>query len=263
MARPEAAEHTRQRDFYERYQRLSEPATRGERSEHAYLRAFVEQFRLAASGTRVLEVGSSHADFRRLVPGWVGIDLALAAGRGCGGSFAVASAERLPFSDASFDGLWSIAVLEHVPRPQSALDEILRVLKPGGAALLAPAWHCRPWAAQGLHVRPYRELGWRQRLVKLTIPVRNSLAYRALWALPGRCAREMGRLLAPRRPTALRYRRLRPNYETFWAADSDACSSLDPHETLAYFQSRGCAAPWHRGWRRLAVRHGPIVVVKP
>lgn len=263
MVRPEAAQDARRREFYERYQGLSERSPGVARSEDAYLRAFVGQFHLADPRKRVLEVGSSHADFRRLVPGWMGIDVARAAGRDCAGTFAVASAESLPFRDASFHGLWSIAVLEHVPRPESALDEILRVLRPGGAALLAPAWHCRSWAAEGLHVRSYRELRLSQRVVKLSIPVRNSLVYRALAALPGRCAREVGRALAPLKPTTLRYRRLRPNYDTFWAADSDACCSLDPHEVLAYFQSRGCAAPWHVGWRRLAVRHGPIVVVKP
>ena len=248
------------RAFYEDYQAMGS-VTSVPRAEAATLLRFVSAFGLAEG--RVLEVGSSRGAFQHLARRWVGIDLAISAGRFTARPFVAASAEALPFRSESFDGAWSIAVLEHVPRPELALDEILRVLKPGGAVLLAPAWHCRPWAADGLHVRSYRELSWGQRLVKLSIPVRNSLAYRALRALPWRCARELGRLLAPRRRTALRYQRLRPNYETFWAADSDACSSLDPHETLAYLQSRGCAAPWHRGWRRLFVRHGPIVIVKP
>ncbi|MGF6549941.1 class I SAM-dependent methyltransferase [Paraburkholderia youngii] len=40
--------------------------------------------------------------------------------------------EVLPFKDASFDGLLSLNVLEHVKDPFTAAKEILRVLKPGG-----------------------------------------------------------------------------------------------------------------------------------
>jgi SAM-dependent methyltransferase len=40
--------------------------------------------------------------------------------------------EVLPFKDASFDGVLSLNVLEHVKDPFTAAKEILRVLKPGG-----------------------------------------------------------------------------------------------------------------------------------
>jgi SAM-dependent methyltransferase len=38
----------------------------------------------------------------------------------------------LPFSDASFDGVLSCGVLEHVPNERISLAEIHRILKPGG-----------------------------------------------------------------------------------------------------------------------------------
>jgi len=38
----------------------------------------------------------------------------------------------LPFEDASFDTVLSCGVLEHVEQPDASLDEIRRVLKPGG-----------------------------------------------------------------------------------------------------------------------------------
>jgi SAM-dependent methyltransferase len=46
-------------------------------------------------------------------------------------------AEKLPFADASFDGVISIAVLEHVKDPFQAARELQRVLKPGGQLFCA------------------------------------------------------------------------------------------------------------------------------
>ena len=43
---------------------------------------------------------------------------------------------RLSFADASVDGLFCLAVLEHVYDPKRACEEITRVLKPGGRGLL-------------------------------------------------------------------------------------------------------------------------------
>jgi SAM-dependent methyltransferase len=42
------------------------------------------------------------------------------------------SADRLPFSDESFDVVVSFEVLEHLERPDEALREMSRVLRPGG-----------------------------------------------------------------------------------------------------------------------------------
>jgi SAM-dependent methyltransferase len=43
------------------------------------------------------------------------------------------NAEAMTFPDASFDFVYSISVFSHLPRPERVLDEIVRVLSPGGA----------------------------------------------------------------------------------------------------------------------------------
>ncbi|MGZ4765269.1 MAG: class I SAM-dependent methyltransferase [Ilumatobacteraceae bacterium] len=54
----------------------------------------------------------------------------------------------LPFQDDSFDLILSQAVLEHVPDPQRAVDELHRVLKPGGTMYVEIAF------TQPLHAVP-------------------------------------------------------------------------------------------------------------
>lgn len=46
--------------------------------------------------------------------------------------FQIADSKDLPFEDNSFDAVFSSAMLEHVPEREKALDEMIRVLKPGG-----------------------------------------------------------------------------------------------------------------------------------
>jgi ubiquinone/menaquinone biosynthesis C-methylase UbiE len=47
-------------------------------------------------------------------------------------AFETASIYELPFPDATFDAVLSHAVFEHLARPQAALAELRRVLRPGG-----------------------------------------------------------------------------------------------------------------------------------
>src|SRR5262249_17842439 len=47
----------------------------------------------------------------------------------------------LPFADRTFDRVIASEVLEHIPDDQAALDELARVLRPGGTmAVTVPAW---------------------------------------------------------------------------------------------------------------------------
>jgi SAM-dependent methyltransferase len=53
--------------------------------------------------------------------------------------FRVGDVEKIPFADASFDLVMSIEVLRYLPHLGPCLNEIHRVLKPGGTALVTAA----------------------------------------------------------------------------------------------------------------------------
>ncbi len=63
-----------------------------------------------------------------------------------------ADAERLPFTNASFDRIWGNAILHHL-HLDTVAHEIHRVLRPGGVAVFAEPWGENPlleWARQRL-----------------------------------------------------------------------------------------------------------------
>ena len=199
---------------------------------------FVERYGL--SEARCLEVGCGRGPFQDLVDDYVGLDISSVAGHSLHKRFVVGSATHLPFADRTFDAVWSINTLEHIPGPEGALQEIRRVLKHEGMFLLAPAWYCRSWASQGYAVRPYSDFGWTGKLIKASIRVRNSPIYR----LPGLAISRSARFLywiMTRRPTSFRSRRLQANYIHIWTSDADAVNSMDPFEAIIWCVSRGDA----------------------
>jgi SAM-dependent methyltransferase len=186
----------------------------------------------------VLEVGAGSGFMQDLVSGYVGIDLSPTAARFFHKPFIQASATALPFHGGAFDGAWSIWVLEHIPNPGTALDEIRRVVKDGGFLLIRPAWNCDPWAADGYEVRPYSDFGWRGKLIKASIPIRLSRWYSLLYTRQVRMLRTLATALTGK-PSQLHFVRLKPNYEAYWVTDSDAAVSLDFYELYLWFTSRG------------------------
>jgi ubiquinone/menaquinone biosynthesis C-methylase UbiE len=187
---------------------------------------------------RVLEIGCGTGLLQHLVPRYVGTDLATTSAAYMQKPFCACSATRLPFDDNTFDGLWTVWVLEHIDQPEQMLAEMRRVVKPGGTIFLSAAYAVDSWVSQGIHKRPFRDLSPRQRLTKLTIPVRRSAPYKIGRTLPRRLAELLGYLWRSQ-PTALRYRRLQPNYEMYWDYDADAVVSLDSYSVALYFLSRG------------------------
>lgn len=219
------------------------------------LQQFVDKFELV--GKKCLEVGSGRGAFQDIVPDYTGLDLSAAVATNYHKPFVTASAEELPFEDCSFDAVWSITVLEHIPDPNKALLEMRRVLKDNGLLFLKPAWNCRPWICEGIPVRPYASLSWRQKWIKLTLPIRDSLALRALRTLPGRFWNSV-----IQRGTSLRFSRLQADYQTFWMVDSDACSSIDPFDAIQWFQLSGDMVLSHPTWLSAFLSRSEHLIVR-
>lgn len=66
---------------------------------------------------------------------------------------------QLPIADAAVDVCFSSNVLEHVPDPLQALDEMIRTTRPGGAVYLAFTNWFSPWG--GHETSPWHYLGHR------------------------------------------------------------------------------------------------------
>jgi ubiquinone/menaquinone biosynthesis C-methylase UbiE len=113
-----------------------------------------------APGMEVLEVGAGTGDFDRLIatlvrPGGrvVGIDygqsmvdeaIARSAGLSLPIEFRQADAHDLPFPDESFDRCLATQVFQHLPRPERALAEMVRVARSGARVIITePDWESR------------------------------------------------------------------------------------------------------------------------
>jgi SAM-dependent methyltransferase len=118
-----------------------------------------------ARGKRVLEIGvgmgTDFVRFARAGANMTGVDLTqrsidLVTRRleleRLEGNVRVADAEALPFEDGSFDRVYSWGVLMVTPDTPRAVQEAIRVLRPGGE-LCAMVYARRSWVALGLWAR--------------------------------------------------------------------------------------------------------------
>jgi len=251
------------RRFYEREYQGELYGNYSAVEEHAFypvLKAFIEKYNL--KDKKCLEVGCGRGAFQDLIRNYTGVDIAFSVHHYVHKPFITASATELPFADSSFDVLWTVTVLEHVPDPERALGEIWRVLKPGGYLFLAPSWQCRSWSAEGYPVRPYRDFNLLGKLTKASIPIRNSVAYRAITVIPKRLV-ELIRFKAYKKPLKFKYKTIKPNYEKYWMSDGDAVNSMDPIMAYYWFISRnGICLNINSLSQSIFFRTGPLVFLK-
>jgi SAM-dependent methyltransferase len=127
-------------DFYEQYRRF--------RFETEWHIPRLVPF-AGSRGKQVLEIGCGNgadgAMFALNGASYTGVDLtqtAVEATRrhfwslGLTGKFQVENAEALSFEGESFDIVYSYGVLHHTPHPSRGIQEVWRVLKPGGRAIV-------------------------------------------------------------------------------------------------------------------------------
>jgi SAM-dependent methyltransferase len=249
------------RDFYEMVYKDEQYSNIKSAKEHPFydqLSKFIQQHDLTSQ--KCLEVGSGRGAFQDLVRNYTGIDTSMSVKEYYHKQFVCSSAESIPFDDSVFDAAWSYAVLEHIEDPEAALAEIRRVIRPGGLLLLRPAWQCRPWAADGYPVRPYSDFGAVGKLIKATIPIRDSVIFRSCHVFPRRLS-HLFRAAISGAPQCFHYRRLKANFDKFWMADSDAMNSIDPYDAILWFTSRGDGCLSHASpFTKFFVRSGCLTI---
>lgn len=218
----------------------------------------------------ILEIGASVGHACKLFPNYAGVEYSQKAvdiGKSIYGkeiNLIQSDARKLPFANKSKGFVFSINVLEHVPEPNLALDELIRITHPGGYVYLDPAYNCRKYTIKKLEVRHYSELGLFDKFEKLMIPFFNNLIFRAVVAMPTRIYLEI-LMVVSNKPVNLIYKKLNPNFELIekygHVSDDDAFSSFDKHSILIYYLSRKCNVIGYNSlFNRIISRTGPIII---
>lgn len=149
---------------------------------------------------RVLDVGCGLSLFTEIRPDW---PFRITAGDLVFGrmkqrrdevpgiDWTVFEADRLPFRDGSFEGLFAGEILEHLPDPERALAEWSRVLKPGGVLIVTTPNRDRrinringeswPFSPDHLRELSFEELNERLLPHAGFSPIRTKGIYLELW----------------------------------------------------------------------------------
>jgi SAM-dependent methyltransferase len=111
-----------------------------------------------------------------------------------------AGAEHLPFADGSFGLVTALDVIEHIDDDRAALQEVRRVLRPGGIFLVAVPAYRFLWGRQddiNLHKRRYQARELRERLTTAGFEVVR-LSYINAVLFPAIAAVRLARHLLPK-----------------------------------------------------------------
>ncbi len=92
------------------------------------LREFITEH---ANKRYTLDIGCANSPYSKYFSNRIGFDIAEGPGVDV-----VGDAHALPFPDSTFEQILCTEVLEHLHTPEQAINEMMRVLKPGGVILL-------------------------------------------------------------------------------------------------------------------------------
>jgi dolichol-phosphate mannosyltransferase len=138
--------------------------------------------------TRILDIGCGSSRIIQSLPQSVGLDMQIRKLRWLrapGRQLVQASLMQLPFSDGAFDAVICSEVIEHIPREEIDLGDMVRVLAPGGTLVLGtPDYGRWIWRAlEGLykkifpqgyateHINPYTRRELRHEIERLGLTV--------------------------------------------------------------------------------------------
>ncbi|MGZ8756249.1 MAG: class I SAM-dependent methyltransferase [Acidimicrobiia bacterium] len=127
-------------------------------------------------GEKILDVGCSRGFYMQAMAVYavdvIGIDSSeVSVMDAVSDRVELGDATSLRFADETFDKVFSLHTIEHLPDPGKLISEIGRVLKPGGVAIIVYPWELfRGMQAIGAAVRLYRNplLAGRVHLHRLT-----------------------------------------------------------------------------------------------
>ncbi|HEX2266969.1 MAG TPA: methyltransferase domain-containing protein [Actinomycetota bacterium] len=151
-----------------------------------------ERFRvirgMVDGSTRILDIGCGSSRILQSLPQAVGLDMQIRKLRWLrapGRQLVQGSLSQLPFEDESFDAVICSEVIEHIPRDEIDLTDMVRVLAPGGALVLGtPDYGTWTWRTlegmykkvfpQGYateHINPYTRQDLRREIERLGLIV--------------------------------------------------------------------------------------------
>ncbi len=124
----------------------------------------------------------------------------------------------LPYADASFDSVGALNVLEHVEEPEAFLDDLVRVVKPGGKVVVSSPNFFRALGLRDYHPR-MRGLGnkWRN------------------WQRVRAKHRQMAT-----DPESVRFDRMEPIRRELFQPDDDAIVATNAVEIKFFLEQNGC-----------------------
>jgi SAM-dependent methyltransferase len=98
-------------------------------------------FEAARRGARVIALDADRKELDQVAAVAAAMDEAGEIPAGASIRAAAGDATAMPFEDGAFDVVIASEVMEHIRADQAAMDEVSRVLRPGGtAAVTVPAW---------------------------------------------------------------------------------------------------------------------------
>ncbi|MEN8181393.1 MAG: methyltransferase domain-containing protein [Myxococcota bacterium] len=191
-----------------------------------------------------VEVGCGAGVYSDLCPRYVGLDISLTALRELrarGGLGVCCDIANIPLRSGIAGAVLSFDALEHVYEPDRVLQEVSRILEPGGRAILRDVW-----------LKTEKHGGWLPRELRKKLGNLGSRVMRLWRELTG--------------DYDVAYSRISPDYSQV-GGDHDAVSRIDAHSVYRFFRRRGFRSlNEHRNpiarITRLWTRHRHWVVVE-